>query len=209
MAVKQGILDPLILMARTDQVEVLREVSTAFIILMARTDQVEVLREVSTAFNCLSAAEENKREMADRVLSTVLALLLSGDKEVERHACITIANLIEMVNIHDRFLEERGLPPIVALAVSSTTDEKCKGEAARAIANLSTNAYIQYVLIRERVVEPMVEALRSSDVNCKRFAALCIANLATSALSQVKIVQGGAVQPLLAIINECDSHSNI
>jgi len=68
MAVKQGILDPLVL--------------------MARADQVEVLREVSAAFNCLSAAEENKREMADRVLSTVLALLLSGDKEVERHALV-------------------------------------------------------------------------------------------------------------------------
>jgi len=47
-----------------------------------------------------------------------------------------------MVDIHDRFLEERSLPPIVALAIPSTTDEKCKGEAARAIANLSANAEI-------------------------------------------------------------------
>lgn len=188
IAVRQGILDPLVL--------------------MTRSEQVEILREVSAAFNCLSSAKENKLEMVDKALSTVMALLLTGDMEVERHACSAIANLIEMPDAHARFIEERGLPPVVALAVSST-DEKCKGEAARVIANLSANVSIQQELIREGIVEPMVGALLCSDLNCKRFAALSIANIAMSTQAPVKFAQSRAVQTLVKIIKESDSRVEV
>ena len=72
-AVKHGILDPLVM--------------------IAWLEQVEVLREVAVAFNCLSSVEENTREMTHRVFSTVTALLLSDNMEAERNACCTIANL--------------------------------------------------------------------------------------------------------------------
>ena len=57
--------------------------------------------------------EGNKEEVSDRAISTVIAMLLSGDTEVERHATCTVANLMENVDLHVRLLEERGLPPLV------------------------------------------------------------------------------------------------
>jgi len=74
---------------------------------------VDVLREVASALNCLTSMEGNKEEVSDRAISTVIAMLLSGDTEVERHATCTVANLMENVDLHVRLLEERGLPPLV------------------------------------------------------------------------------------------------
>ena len=85
--------------------------------LMARTDEIEVLREVSAALNCLSSVEENKMEICDRSISTIIAMLLSGDVETERHACCSVANLVELAELHGRLLEERGLAPLVACLV--------------------------------------------------------------------------------------------
>jgi hypothetical protein len=80
---------------------------------MARTEEVEVLREVASALNCLTSMEGNKEEVSDRAMSSVIAMLLSGDTEVERHATCAVANLMENVDLHVRLLEERGLPPLV------------------------------------------------------------------------------------------------
>ena len=122
---------------------------------------------------------------------------MCGDTEVERHSCCTIANLMEMVELHSHLLEENGITPLIALAVSD--DLNCKGEASRAIANLAANADIQQVLLRNGALSPMVEALEKEDVNCQRFAALCLANLATTVSSQVKVVQAGAIRPLVQL----------
>ena len=132
LVVREGILDPLVL--------------------MARTEEIEVLREVAAALNCLSSVEENKMEICDRSISTIIAMLLSGDTEVERHACCNIANLMEMAELHGRLLEERGLAPLVALALSD--DLNTKGEASRAIANLAANADVQQVGARSPLLPP-------------------------------------------------------
>ena len=84
----------------------------------------------------------------------------------------------------------------------SSSDEKCKGEASRAIAYLSANIDVQHILLQEGAIQPIVDAFTSSDINCQRFAALCIANLATSASSQMKVVKGGAIRPLVSIIKD-------
>lgn len=49
------------------------------------------------------------------------------------HAAVRAA-----VELHDRFLAEQGLPPLVALAVAK--DLQTKGEACRALANLTANS---------------------------------------------------------------------
>jgi hypothetical protein len=38
----------------------------------------QVLREVAAALNNLSSVEENKAEVADRAMNTVIGLMLSG-----------------------------------------------------------------------------------------------------------------------------------
>lgn len=47
--------------------------------LMSRSEEVEVLREVAAAINCLSSVEENKMEIASRATNTIIGLMLSGN----------------------------------------------------------------------------------------------------------------------------------
>lgn len=175
--VEMGIIDPLIL--------------------LSRSENIEILREVAAALNCLSCMDSNKEEICDRAISTIISLLLFGDMEIERHAVCTIANLVENMETHSRFLEERGLPPLISSSISS--DVNTKGEASRAIANLTANPDIQQILIKEGALSPMVEALREEEVNCQRFAALVMANLATTVSSQIHVVQAGAIFPLISL----------
>ena len=62
---------------------------------------------------------------------------------IERHAVCASANLMENLGLHSRMLEDRGLPPLVALALSD--DPSSRGEACRCIANLSVNADMHQV----------------------------------------------------------------
>ena len=197
-AVRMGILDPLILMAR-------------------RSDDLSLRRAVASALNCLSTMDENKDEVADRALSTIISLLMSNDDEVEGHACCAIANLVEVVNIHSRFFREKGLPPVVTMSKSKTTaaaaaattnvaiktNAKCKADACRALANLAANAAVQQDLAREGVIESMVDVLREdTNVDCQKYAVLCIANLATTLAGQIEIVEANAIGPLASLLNQ-------
>lgn len=89
-------------------------------------------------------------EIADRALSTTITMSISGDELVEKHAVCTLANLCEMVELHDKILKEEGLAPILSLAKSA--DIRTKGEACRALANLAANADIQKHLMYVVVV---------------------------------------------------------
>ena len=95
---------------------------------------------------------QNKVEIADRALSTTITMSISGDELVEKHAVCTLANLCEMVELHDKILKEEGLAPILSLAKSA--DIRTKGEACRALANLAANADIQKHLMCVRACLP-------------------------------------------------------
>ena len=173
----------------------------------ARSEENELIREVVSSFNCLSSVEENKIEVAERAMCTIIGMMLSGnlfindnilhvlisiilgDVIIERHAVCTAANLMEMPELHSRLLEERGIPPLVALCCNE--DVNSKGEACRCVANLSVNPDMHQILIKEGVLAPMVSSLESHDLNCQRFSSLCLANLATTVAAQVKVIQAG------------------
>lgn len=107
IVVKEGMLDPLVL--------------------MARSDEPDIQREVAAAFCALSATPENKVEISDRALLTIISMSLSGDPAVEEYACSTLANLVELHELHDKLLRENGLASIMALAVTkdlNTRDRK-------------------------------------------------------------------------------------
>ena len=132
---KEGVLDPLVL--------------------MARSDDIDIQREVAAALNNLSSVDENKVEIADRAISTIITLAVSSeDVEVEKQAVCTIANLVEMVELHDKLLEEHGLMPLIAL--SAADDVGTKGEACRALANLAANRDMQ-VRTFLYILEPSME----------------------------------------------------
>jgi len=124
VVVREGILDPLVL--------------------MSRSEDTNVLREVAAALNNLSSVEENKAEVADRAMNTIIGLMLSGDHIIERHAVCAAANLMEMSELNSRLIEERGVAPLVALA--SNDDPNSRGEACRCLANLSVNPDVHQVI---------------------------------------------------------------
>ena len=72
---------------------------------------------------------------------------------IERHAVCAAANLMEGVELHSRMLEDRGVPPLVALALSD--DPSARGEACRCVANLSVNADMHQVRHDTRRCVPM------------------------------------------------------
>ena len=78
--------------------------------LMARSDEIEFVREVSAALNCLSSMDENRKEISDKAISTVISLVSSDDNQTKRYACCTIANLAEMTELQHSILREHGLP---------------------------------------------------------------------------------------------------
>ena len=58
IVVREGILDPLVL--------------------MSRSEENDLIREVVSSFNCLSSVEENKIEVAERAMCTIIGMMLSG-----------------------------------------------------------------------------------------------------------------------------------
>ena len=78
---------------------------------------------------------------------TVIGLMLSGDTIIERHSVCAAANLMEMSELHGRLIEERGVPPLVALATNN--DPNSRGEACRCLANLSVNPDTHQIIIKE------------------------------------------------------------
>ncbi len=59
---REGVLDPLVL--------------------LARSDDIQILREVARAINCVSSIEENKFEVANMAMSNIIFLVMYGDPEV-------------------------------------------------------------------------------------------------------------------------------
>jgi predicted metallopeptidase len=124
-----------------------------------------------------------------------MLLYYLGDVIVERHAVCGAANLMEMQELNGRFIEERGVAPLVALAKSQ--DANSRGEACRCLANLTVNPDVHQVLIHEGALESLVSSLGNHELNCQRYASLALANLATTVAAQVKIIESGAVRPLI------------
>ena len=180
-ALKQGILDPLVLLAQTE-----------------KEAGVGRCREVSMILNCLSVIEENRREIADRTLSTIVALLVSGHFMIERNACTVIANVLEMIEFHPPFFEERGMSPLSALLLSS--DVYCVGVACRSLSNLASNTDVHEHLRKEGVLKSLVGAISKSDADCQRYAALCIANMTTNSDFQEQILETDVISHLVNLL---------
>lgn len=182
LVVKEGMLDPLVL--------------------MARSDERDIQREVASAFCALSATPENKVEISDRALLTIISMSLSGDAAVEEFACSTLANLVELHELHDKLIRENGLASIMALAVAK--DLNTRSEACRCLANLTANEEVQPALMKEGVLQPLVSALLLDHHVCQRYAALALANLSVTASYQVQIVSLGTITPLIKLAQAFD-----
>ena len=123
------------------------------------------------------------------VMYTVIGLMLSADIVIERHAVCPAGNLMEMMELHSRLMEQRGVPPLVALAAND--DSNSRGESCRCLATLSVNS--------RYTSGGVVKAPSANELNCQRYASLCLAIVATTVAVQVKAIQSGAVRPLIVL----------
>lgn len=175
---KHGILDPLVL--------------------MSRSKDIDIIREVSSALNVISLEEENKEDVSNRAMSTLISLLVSGDNYVERNSCCAIASLVEVKDIHTRFFEELGLAPLIALC--SSPYDRCRLEALRGVANLSYNPELIVDLIQQNALKPLLQSVEQ-DGDDGHFAALAIANFSTQSSSLIKLVQAGAIPHIVSLVS--------
>ena len=73
--------------------------------LMARSENIEIKREVAAAFCSLSPLTTTRLRWLI-AQSTIITLSLAGDDEVEKLAISTVANLVEIVELHDKLIEK-------------------------------------------------------------------------------------------------------
>lgn len=110
------------------------------LILAASSESIEVQREVAATLSNLSLSEENKITMArGGCLPALIALASSRDSYRERQAVCALANLAEMIegHTHKKMLEEGILTPLYALATGA--DLEVKRQVSRCLALLRPN----------------------------------------------------------------------
>lgn len=183
-AISVGILDPLIL--------------------LARSVEINISHDVAALLNCLSSTVGIRMAISDRAASSILHLSLSKETLTKRHATCAIANLTEVLEIHKKLMDESVLAPLEAII--SSTDLNSKGQACRALANLSTNVTLHSILSKERMIGALVNALGENELNCQRFSALCLANLARTVRAQSIVTQMGSVRCLNGILSDVSKH---
>lgn len=165
------------------------------LVIMSKSDHRSVLYEVAAVFHCLSTVPEKKNEISDRALSTIISLLFVQNKVIELHASSTIANLTEESSMHHRFFLESGLYQILSLYKTYHVDSKV--EVMRTLSNLSGNRESHSQLLSVDVLKTAVEALGTSEVNCQTFAASLLANLTVDVASHALIIREGIIGPLI------------
>ena len=150
----------------------MREGALEPLILAASTESIEVQREVAATLCNMALAEENKVTMArSGVLPALVALAQSRDKERETHAVACMANLAEMVEgrTQRRMLDDGCLRPLLNLATSQ--EAEVRREVARTLALFASKRDSQPALLRAGAVNQLVLFARNSDVGVARSGA--------------------------------------
>jgi hypothetical protein len=186
-AISVGILDPLIL--------------------LARSVEVKVLQDVAALFHRLSTTVPIRMILSDRAVSTIVLLSVSDDILTQRHAICTIANLSEIFDIHQKLINENVLAPLVAML--SSKDLNSKGQACRTFANFSTNVQLHSSLLDDEIIDALVNVMNENETNSQRYSAVCLANLARTVRVQTKVAQIGSVRRLNDMISNVTGHFDV
>jgi hypothetical protein len=180
---------------------------------MARTEDIEIKREVAAAFCSLSSVQDNKVEIADRALSTIITLSLSGDDEVEKQAISTVANLVEMVELHDKLLGAFGFM-FLDLCCCYVFEEGESGSGSLVSTSLlffvfypltfyfllftsCTFFFFFFFFAEEDGLAPLIALAMGNDLNTKGEACRALANLAANRDVQQQIMTQGGLRPMV------------
>ena len=129
----------------------------------AAVDNIEVQRETAAALANISLNEENKVQIArSGCLPALIQLAQADDRERERYAVMTLANVAEMVEgrTQRRMLEEGVLKPLQKLASSPPVD--IRRECARAFALFASKRDSHQDLLQAGGLQQMVSFLRAT-----------------------------------------------
>jgi HEAT repeat protein len=166
------------------------------VLYLARTDELEIQRQVLPALCCLSFHDSNKVPIVRYGgLEPVVRSIRDNTVEVARLACCCIANLAEMAVNFD-LIHDSGAIGNLAMILSSPSDE-VKRESARALGNLSANIELGDVILREGALPHLIPMLRSPDYLTQRMAAMALCNLSSNIRNQSYMLSEGLFDPLL------------
>jgi len=187
------------------RVEIMRANALEPLILAADSESIEVQREVAAALANLAMAEENKSSIAERGgLPALVKLARSRDRERERYSTAAIANVAEMLDgrAHSLLINEGALDAVLSLV--ETPLEEVKREVARTLALFASREDSHQALMRAGGHERLMGFLRSKDTLCARFAALGVGNLALVPAAHAHILHRPAMAALVSLADADD-----
>jgi len=171
------------------------------LVLMARSKDDALRQEAACTLYCLSTVDKNKNQIAQVAFATILSMALSGVLVVERYASSTLANIVESIDTHSSVLEHKGI--LSTLSILSSQDLVCQGEGYRILANLTSNINFHHLLLDNDCFDRVVDFLSNSkDSACCKYAALSIANFSANSLMHRKMVPSGCIGKILIFLHE-------
>lgn len=157
------------------RVQIVRDGALEPLIMAASCNSIEVQREAAATLCNIALAEENKVVMArGGALPALIGLAMSGDIQREAHASAALANMAEMVEgrTQDRMLEEGVLKPLLRLAESE--DPESRREVSRAFALFASKRDSHAALVRVHAAVRIMAFIGDKDPIVARFGVLGI-----------------------------------
>lgn len=145
------------------------------VLYLARSDDIDVQRQVLPALATLSFLDPNKLPIAnDGGVETLVSVLTVSERKCNptesQLACCAIANLVEAAS-NMPLVVNNGCVPLLIGALESSS-ESVRREACRAIGNLAVNIDYCNLVIKRGAAKRLVACFRSQNCECQRMAAM-------------------------------------
>ncbi|XP_062505978.1 uncharacterized protein LOC134182574 [Corticium candelabrum] len=156
--------------------------------------------------NLAATSQDNKfKIVSEGGVQTLISLSLSTDEATQEYAVEALAELLTIPAIQDQFVEEGGLPKLMALLHAFNSD--VVNEAAVAISYIAADNEAQREAIASHHgLEDLCHAVRSGDVDIMCSVAGTFLDLSMTAASRSAMVGTPTVAAALVQLSRCQHH---
>eukprot|EP00814_Leptocylindrus_danicus_P009478 CAMPEP_0116018954 /NCGR_PEP_ID=MMETSP0321-20121206/8948_1 /TAXON_ID=163516 /ORGANISM="Leptocylindrus danicus var. danicus, Strain B650" /LENGTH=3722 /DNA_ID=CAMNT_0003489431 /DNA_START=23 /DNA_END=11192 /DNA_ORIENTATION=- len=172
------------------------------VLYLARTDNVDVRTEILPALANLSFSVVNKVEICNNGgLHAIVDVIVNvGGKlslENSRMACCAIANLAEAVENMESIVNANVISLLLKFVYVNYP--AVHREIARAVGNLAINIEYGTTILEEGFLPFLIKSLGSNELECCRMSAMALGNLASNSRNHEKLLKGG-IMPNLVVV---------
>ena len=168
-----------------------------------KTDNVEILREISSAFCNLTLSPNHRLDITKNALSEIVVLTQSGDMETVRLSLGAQGNLAEDIETHSFFI------PFLSRVVACLEREDLglKREAARVLANLLSSCEIHPQII-QRGLDSLILLSANSCEECRYLTAMAFCKLGATIESHKTLINDGLAN-IVSLVVKTQKHDDM